>query len=172
MTVVVLQPKDVEGIINDIRLVGEITGTENEAAAIESDMRERIEKVKEKTSGLEKPEVLYIVWHDPLMAAGSGTFISDLVDMAGGVNVAGDMEDYKAISLEVVVERDPDIIITPTGMGEQPIYDFVVKEERLSEISAIKDGRIYKIDKNIVSRAGPRIVDALEETAVFIHPEA
>ncbi|MBU2560282.1 cobalamin-binding protein [archaeon] len=172
ITVVVLQPKDVEGILNDINLVGKITGAVNEAAALESDMRGRIEAVRTKTQSLDKPEVLYIVWHDPLMAAGSGTFISDLVDMAGGVNVAGDMDDYKAVSLEVVVDRDPAVIITTTGMGEQPIYDFVVNDERLSQVSAVKNGRIYKIDQNIVNRAGPRIVDALEEIAGFIHPEA
>lgn len=172
MTVVVLQPKDVEDILNDIRLAGKITGATSEAAALESDMKERIRAAREKIKGLEKPEVIYIVWHDPLMAAGSGTFISDLIDMAGGVNVAGNVEDYKAISLEVVLERDPEVIITPTGMGEQPIYDYVVSQERLSEVSAVKNGRVYKIDQNIVNRAGPRIVDAFEEIVLFIHPEA
>jgi iron complex transport system substrate-binding protein len=91
--------------------------------------------------------------------------------MAGGTSIAHDMEGYKAISLEVVVERDPDIIIIPTGMGEQPIYDFVVAEERLFDVSAVKNGRVHTIDQNIVNRAGPRIVDGLEEIAKYIHPE-
>jgi iron complex transport system substrate-binding protein len=172
MTVVVLQPRNVEGILHDIKLVGRIAGVEEEVTALESTMRNRMEAVQKETQNLEKPEVLYIVWHDPLMGAGSGTFISDLIDMAGGVNTAQDMEGYKAISLEVVLERDPDVIITPGGMGEQPIYDFVVSEERLGEVSAVKNERVYKIDQNIVSRAGPRIADALEELARFIHPEA
>jgi iron complex transport system substrate-binding protein len=171
MTVVVLQPKDVEGILRDIRLVGEITGVKSEADALESDMRSRMEKVIEKTRDLENPRVFYVVWHDPLMGAGSGTFIDDLIDISGGVNTAQDMEGYKAISLEVLIESDPEIIVTPTGMGEQPIYDFVVGDERLSELSAVKNGRIYRIDQDIVSRAGPRIVDGLEELANFIHPE-
>ena len=171
MTVVVLQPENVDGILHDIRLVGKITGEEARAMELAGDMENRIKKVQENTKNLEKPEVFYVVWHDPLMSAGSGTFISDLIDMAGAVNIAHDMEGYKAMSLEVVVERDPDIIIIPTGMGEQPIYDFVVAEERLGDVSAVKNERVYKIDQNIVSRAGPRIVDGLEEIAKFIHPE-
>ena len=171
MTVVVLQPENVDGILEDIRLVGKITGEEARAAELAGDMENRIKNVQENTKSLEKPEVFYVVWHDPLMSAGSGTFISDLIDMAGGTNIAHDMEGYKAMSLEVVVERDPDIIIIPTGMGKQPIYDFVVAEERLGDVSAVKNERVYKIDQNIVSRAGPRIVDGLEEFAKYIHPE-
>lgn len=171
MTVVVLQPKNVEGILRDIRLVGEIAGVKSEADALESGMRSRMESVKENTKGLEKPKVFYVVWHDPLMGAGSGTFIADLIDMSGGVNTAHELEGYKAISLEVLIESDPEIIVIPTGMGEQPIYDFVVSDERLSKISAVKNGKIYKIDQDIVSRAGPRIVDGLEEIALFIHPD-
>jgi iron complex transport system substrate-binding protein len=171
MTVVVLQPENVDGVLHDIRLVGKITGEEARAEELAGDMENRIKNVQENTKGLEKPEVFYVVWHDPMMSAGSGTFISDLIDMAGGTNIAHDMEGYKAMSLEVVVERDPDIIITPTGMGEQPIYDFVVAEERLFDVSAVKNGRVHTIDQNIVNRAGPRIVDGLEEIAKYIHPE-
>lgn len=171
MAVVVLRPENVDGILEDIKLVGKITGTEGEANALEAKMRSRMEAVRQKTQYLEKPKVFYVVWHDPLMAAGSNTFISDLIDMAGGTNIAHDMEGYKAISLEAVLERDPEVIITPTGMGEQPIYDFVVKEEWLGETSAVKNGRVHTIDQNIVNRAGPRIVDALEEFAKYIHPE-
>ncbi len=171
MPVAVLQPKNVDGILDDIRLVGKITGTEDRANELEAEMKGRIDAVRQKTQDLEKPGVFYVVWHDPLMSAGSGTFISDIITIAGGVNIAQDMEGYKTISLEAVVDRDPDVIIASTGPSQHSTYDSIIEEERLQAVSAVKNGRAYKIDKNIVSRAGPRIVEGLEEFAKFIHPE-
>lgn len=172
VTVVVLQPKNVAGVLEDIKLVGKLAGVEDRADSLESAMKDRIEAVQKETQDLEKPKVFYVVWHDPLMSAGSGTFISDLIGMAGGANIAQDMEGYKTISLEAVVDRNPDVIIASTGPGQHSTYDFVIEEELLKDVSAVKNGRVYAIDKNIVSRAGPRIVDGLEEFAGFIHPEA
>lgn len=169
--VVVLQPKNLDGILEDIKLVGELTGTENRAYALEAGMRERIEAVYKKTRNLEKPKVFYVVWHDPLMSAGSETFIYDIIIMAGGVNIAQDIVGYKTMSLETVIDRDPDIIIASIGPGQHSTYDFLMEEKRLQDVSAAKNGRIYAVDQNIVSRAGPRIVDGLEEFAKFIHPE-
>jgi len=169
--VAVLQPENLDGILEDIKLVGELTGTEDRAYALEAGMRERMEAVYKKTRNLEKPKVFYVVWHDPLMSAGSETFISDLISMAGGVNIAQDIVGYKTMSLETVVDRDPDIIIVSIGPGQHSTYDFLMEEKRLQDVSAAKNGRIYAVDQNIVSRAGPRIVDGLEEFAKFIHPE-
>lgn len=169
--VAVLQPKNLDGILEDIKLVGELTGTEDRAYALEAGMRKRIEAVYKNTRNLEKPKVFYVVWHDPLMSAGSETFISDLISMAGGVNIAQDIVGYKTMSLETVVDRDPDIIIVSIGPGQHSTYDFLMEEKRLQDVSAAKNGRIYAVDQNIVSRAGPRIVDGLEEFARFIHPE-
>lgn len=172
VTVAVLQPKNVDGILVDIKLVGKLAGVEDRADALESTMKERIEAVQKENQDLEKPDVFYVVWHDPLMSAGSGTFISDLIDMAGGTNIAQDMEGYKTISLEAVVDRDPDVIIASMGPGQHASYNFIIEEERLKEVSSVKNGRVHAVDQDIVSRAGPRIVDGLEEFARFIHPEA
>lgn len=169
--VVVLQPKNLDGILEDIKLVGKLTGVEDRAYKLEAEMRERIEAVYKKTRNLEKPKVFYVVWHDPLMSAGSETFISDLISMAGGVNIAQDLVGYKTISLEAVVDRDPDIIIASVGPGQHSTYDFLMEEKRLQETSALRNNRVYGIDQDIVSRAGPRIVDGLEEFAKFIHPK-
>ncbi len=171
MAVVVLRAENLDGILEDIKLVGKITGTEDRAHVLEAGMRKRIEDVHENTRNLEKPKVFYVVWHEPLMGAGSETFISDIIGMAGGVNIAQDMTGYKTMSLEAVVDRDPDVIIASAGPGQHSTYDFLMEEKRIQDGSAAKNGRIYAIDQNIVSRAGPRIVEGLAEFARFIHPE-
>jgi len=169
--VAVLDPDGLEGVLEDITLVGRLTGTDEQATALTGDLRARMDAVRERTRGLERPAVFYVVWHDPLMGAGSGTFIADLIETAGGENVARDMEGYQTMSLEVLIERDPEVIIASTGPGQHAAYDWVLGEERLKGVRAVRLGRVHAVDQDLVSRGGPRIVDALEDFAEFIHPE-
>ncbi|MFQ6136514.1 MAG: ABC transporter substrate-binding protein [Candidatus Hydrothermarchaeales archaeon] len=173
LTVVVLDPKGIDDILQNIRLVGKASGTEEDALGLVKKMNQRIEAITSKTttlSGMEKPRVFYVLWHDPLMSAGSGTFADDLIDMAGGINIAHELDGYKSISLENVIEQDPQVIIASVGMNPTTL-EYVRNEPRLQGTAAMKDGGVYGIDSDIVSRPGPRIVDALEEFARFIHPE-
>ena len=176
LSVVATDPKTIDEVIEAITLIGQVTGAEKEAASLLDDMQSRVKAVTDKTGKLseaQKPKVLYIVWHDPLMAAGSGTLHDELMRTAGGVNVAGDVDDYAGISLEAVITANPDIMIAGVGMGtgEDLPYQFITTEPRLRDTPARKNNRVYAIDVDLVGRPGPRIVDALEQFAEFIHPE-
>jgi iron complex transport system substrate-binding protein len=123
----------------------------------------------------EKPTVLHIIWHDPIWVAGKGTFEDELISRSGGVNSAP-VEGYKALSLERLVELNPDVIITTSGTGmgctqTNFSYEYIINEPRLRDIEAVRNKRVYVINADIVCRAGPRIVEALEEMAKMIHPE-
>ena len=88
LTVFGIKTTDLDDLLNDIRRVGEITDKEVEAQALTSEMESRIQAVTNQTAELEqRPRVFYIVWHDPLWTAGSGTFIDELIEKAGGVNI-------------------------------------------------------------------------------------
>jgi iron complex transport system substrate-binding protein len=176
LTVVAVNPTTIDGVIESITLIGKVTGAEKESANLVADMEKRVEAVTDKTgklTGAEKPRVLYIVWHDPLMASGSGTLHDELMRLAGGTNVAGDLEDYATISLEAVISANPQVFIAGVGMGtgEDLPLQFINTEERLVSTDARINNRIYGIDTDIVGRPGPRIVEALEQFAGFIHPE-
>jgi iron complex transport system substrate-binding protein len=176
LTVVVLNPKTVDEVLASITLVGKVTGKEKEAASLVADMQKRIKAVTDKTSKLsesQKPRVFYIVWHDPLMTAGAGTFHDELIQMAGGVNIAHDLNGYAVISMETVINANPEVIIAGIGMGtgEDLPLQFVKTESRLQDVDARKNERIYSTNMDIVGRPGPRIVDALEEFLKLIHPE-
>ncbi|OGO32497.1 MAG: hypothetical protein A2Z29_06765 [Chloroflexi bacterium RBG_16_56_11] len=176
LTVVALNPKTLDEVLDAITLVGKITSQEKEAGDLTKDMQKRIKSVTDKTGRLteeQKPRVFYVVWHDPLMTAGSGTFIDELISKAGGANIAGDLSDYADISLEAVVAADPQIMVAGVGMGtgEDLPLQFLKTESRLGDTEARRSARIYPIDTDIVGRAGPRITDALEEFARIIHPE-
>jgi len=176
LTVLALAPTSIDGVLSSITLIGEITGQHRQASQLVNDLRTRIKTVASKTRKLapnQRPRVLYLTWHDPLMTAGTETLANDLIDKAGGQNIAYDISGDRAIDLETVVHRDPQVIIASVGMGtgEDLPWQYVKTESRLEDTQALVDKRVYKIDGDIIHRPGPRIADALELMAQFIHPE-
>ena len=177
VTFMVLDPKDIDGILGDIELVGEITGTEKEAKKLTKDMQDSISQVADLMEGVSKVSVFFIIdatdttlpW-----TAGSGSFIDALITMAGGENIAGGTQGaWVQFSLEQIVSSDPEVIIIQTMTGGVPT---ISKEELEAhpvwgEMTAVKQGNIRFINGDLVSRPGPRIVQGLAEMARIIHPE-
>jgi len=177
ITVLTLAPKSLDEVLDAISLTGRATGAEDRAEEMVSDMRARIKAVTDRTETLsasEKPGVFYVLWHDPLMTVGPGVLLSELITKAGGSNIAAGLDDdYPKISLEAVIVADPAIIITDGGHGEGgglPLA-FAQAEPRLEAVAARRNGRVYEIDSDLVTIAGPRIVAGLEEMARLLHPD-
>jgi iron complex transport system substrate-binding protein len=176
LTVIGLNPKNIDDVLTAITLVGKATGQEKEAASLVADMQKRIKAVIDKTSKLsesQKPRVFYIFWQDPIWTAGAGSFEDELIQKAGGVNIAHDLNGYIDISLETVINDNPQVIIAGVDMGtgkDSPLQ-FVQTESRLQDVDARQNERIYGTNMDVVGRPGPRIVDALEEFLKLIHPE-
>lgn len=169
--VVVFRPKDFEGALKDIELAGKITGAEERGKRITEDMQKRINAVKADAKKLKyTPRVFFAVSDEPLMAAGPGTLINDLIEASGGRNIFADAETrYPVVSLESVLERDPELIITNTRDKHTALnFEEVTGKKEWQNINAVKNARMYVIDADIVARQGPRIVDALEQFAEWI----
>lgn len=176
LTVVALTPGSLNEVLDSITLVGKLTGQSREASKLVNDLRTKIEAVADETQNLspdQKPRVFYITWHDPLMTAGTETLADDVISSAGGQNIAYDISGDKAINLETVIHRDPQVIVASVGMGsgEDLPWQYVQTEPRLENTQALFNDRVYKIDGDVIHRPGPRIVDALDQMARFIHPE-
>ena len=174
LAVFALAPQSLDGILEDIRMVGKITGEEDEASKLVAQTETRIKAITDKTQNLDgKPRVFYITWHEPLWSVGLGTTTQELIQKAGGVNIFQDITGHKMVNLEEVIARNPEVIIACTGHGEakgKP-FEWANEEPRLGVTEARKNNRVYQIDADLVSRDGPRIVDALEWFAYFIHPD-
>ncbi len=174
LTVFALAPENLDEVLKDIEVVGKITGKEEETSELVAQMENRIKAITDITRDLEeRPRVFYITWHDPLWSVGSETHHQELIEKAGGVNIFQDITGYKTVNLETVIARDPEVIIACTGHGEakgKP-FEWAMEEPRLGVTEARKNNRIYQIDADLVSRTGPRIIEALEQFAHFIHPE-
>ncbi|MFH1775876.1 MAG: ABC transporter substrate-binding protein [Chloroflexota bacterium] len=175
-TVLALESSILEEVMESIAFVGAVAGKEKEAAELLTAMRLRIKSVTDKTDGLsieQRPRVFYAVWHDPLKTAGGDTIHSELIQKAGGTNIAGDLAGYAGIGLETVLDANPQVIIASTthGSSGELTFRFMETEPRLSTTDARRYHRVYHLDGNLVSRTGPRLVDGLEIFARFIHPE-
>jgi len=177
LAVLNLFPKTLDEVLEAITLLGKVTDKNKEASQLVTEMRNRIKAVTDKTAKLteaQRPRVFYIIWHDPLKTSGSDNRIHELIISAGGINIAQDLSGMsKAIGLETVIEANPEVIIAGTGMGTGvglPLQ-FALTEPRLTGVDARINGRVYGISNNLIGRPGPRIVDALEKFAQFIHPE-
>lgn len=176
LTVVAIIPHNVQEVLGSITLIGKLTRQDKEAAALVSNLQQRIDAIVAKASKLtdaEKPRVFYIIWHDPIWTTGAGTFEDSLIEMAGGVNIAHKLTSYVAIGLETVIDANPQIMIAGVGMGtgESLTLQFLQNESRLASTDARLNNKIFSVDMNIVARPGPRIVDALEAYFRLIHPE-
>ncbi len=176
ITVFALNPETLDDVLASIVLTGRITGAEANAAELVYEIQQRIKAVTEKTAGLpleQRPATFYVLWHDPLKTAGSGTLQDELIQKAGGTNIARETTGYANISLEVVVNENPAVIIAGTshGSSDDQTYQFARTESRLNGSDAHQYDRVYAIDSDLTSRAGPRLVLGLEKLAEFIHPE-
>ena len=177
LTVLTLNPRTMDEVIEAINLIGRATANEDEASQLVAEMKQRIKSITDKTASLTKaqmPRVFYVLWHDPLRTVDAETRIHELIVKAGGINIAENLEgDYPTISLEAVIMANPQVIIAGSGhgAGANLPYEFAITESRLREVAARQNNRVYKIDTDLTSRPGPRIVDGLEELAKMIHPE-
>ena len=176
LTVVVLDPVDMDGVMDNISLVGTLTGNEAVADQKVGELEERIDYITEQTATLseaEKPGVLHVTWHDPLWTVGSDNFLNTVIEMAGGTNIFTDVSGDVQVDIEQAVTRNPQVITVVGSHGSDTgSYDYVVAEDSpFNETDAYQNGRVFMVDGDIVSRPGPRIVEALELFAEFFYPE-
>ena len=175
LKVVSLNPKTMDDILENIRLVGNITGNDDTAASLTADMTQQIRDITDMTEDIpdsRKPRVLYIVWHEPMYAAGAGSYPDDLIQMTGGNNII-QAQGWPVISIEDVVDKNPQIIIcSGMGGGSYTIMEAITGNQVLAQTDAVKNNKVYPVDDpNTIELAGPRIVQGLAELHGFIAPE-
>lgn len=175
ITVIILGPDGIDAILADIELVGKIMGIEAAAKQLTAKMREDILAMVSKTALISRPKVFYeLDGTDPTKpwTAGPGSFVNDLISLAGGINIgAGGPTQGFQINTEEIVNSNPDIIILADVVSGGVTPESVADRAGWSKIAAIVNEEIHEIDPNITSRGGPRIVEALERLIEIIHPE-
>ena len=167
--------RDVAGVIDGVRRVGVLVGHEQDANALASRLRREIDELRQRFAGIAdegKPRVFYEVWHEPLMTAGQRSFISELIELAGGRSLFHEVDrEYFQVSFEEVVRRRPEVILGAEIEGAMGNLASLAELPGWRELPAVRDGRVFAVDGDIVSRPGPRVTEALRLIARRLHPE-
>jgi iron complex transport system substrate-binding protein len=162
--VIVVDPAGFDGLFKSIEEIGIACGKKTEALDLVKEMKGSIGSMK-KDAGPAVPGIYFEIWHDPLMTAGKGSFIDEMITLAGGRNIAWDTpRPYSRFSAELIIERDPDVIILGYMVRGESAVDSVRKRAGWSGIKAVKESRVYDdIDPDILFRPGPRLIKGIEE---------
>lgn len=169
----VVEPDTFDAIPSRIQMIGRMLNRSAAADAVAMDMRQRIAEIQKRTESRPRPRVLYVLNSQPLITAGPGSFINQVIGLAGGTNVAAQAAvAYPRLNMEAVLAEDPDVIVFPVGKAEgiPPAEQDLWR--RWTSLSAVKQGRLHQIPADLLNRPGPRIVDGLEQLAKILHPEA
>lgn len=171
VTVAVFEATSVEGVLAQILTIGRLTGRTKEAEALVQSMRARLDAVAAKVVQAPKPRVYWEL--DALLySVGKGSIIDDMITRAGGDNIGRSLAgEWPQFNMEALVAADPEVIfLADHDFGETAAK--VASRAGWSGITAVKQGRIVEIDDiNLVSRPGPRIVEAVEYIAKALHPD-
>jgi iron complex transport system substrate-binding protein len=170
--VVTLDATDFPDLLADIRTIGDITGATEAADALTADMQGRADDVAtEVAQAGGQVTCFFEVYYPPLTTLGPNTYIFDLLRRAGCDPVTGSAKtDYPTWSVEKLVAESPDVYLTTPESAKS--VQAVAARPGFDAITAVTSGRVILVDSDLVTRAGPRAIDGLEELAAALHPVA
>lgn len=170
LPVLAINPSNLREVMDALMLLGKATGAVDAAAQVIGEMEDKIQWVETAVRDLPheaRPLVFVEVWDEPLMTCGPGSFMQELIELAGGQNLAADVSDaWVEYSSELVVERDPEVILLT-----RPYVDELMARSAWQGISAVRNGRVVEVNSDPFVRTTPRLADALVELATILHPE-
>lgn len=167
--VILYEGIDLEGAYDSIAALGEVIYAEEEASNLILEIQQKVEEVKAKVKDKEKPKVYYAAdfGKNGDYTATGDTFIGQILEIAGGKNIAKDSTGWK-YSLEEIIENDPEYILISKYYG---MKDSFMDTAGYKELSAVKNNNVIEIDDDILARQGPRLGQAIEELAKIFHPD-
>ncbi|OYD07499.1 ABC transporter substrate-binding protein [Paludifilum halophilum] len=168
LTVIAFEPQNLKAVYEKIRQVGKAIHAEEEAEKTVKEMKEE-QKLAEKIASQVPEDEQVKVWLEvspDLHTGGDGTFMDQLITMAGGENVAGKEKDWVQVSEEKVVQWNPDVILFTHGDRES-----IQSRSGWNKVNALKEERVEALDTNRVSRPGPRITQGLLNISKALYPD-
>jgi len=168
--VIVLGDKEnFNGVYDTISKLGQVVNASERSQSVITRMKKKVADVAQKVASARKPTVYYVAGFGKGgdFTAGKDTFIGNMIEMAGGKNAAADIIGWK-YSLEKLVEKNPDVLICSKLYDSKEGIETAVGYK---DLLAVKSGKLFEIDENIIVRQGPRLADGLEAIAKLVHPE-
>ena len=166
-------PRSVEEMIASVEHIGNALGVEKSAAAVAGDLRARLFNLDRRLNSTKPRRVLFVVWPDPMISVGRDTFIADALRHAGGRSIVETAAEWPHISLEEVVRLQPEFLVFASAHAGDTQHDIDALRTRpgWKDLVAIQQGNIVVVS-DAINRPAPRIVDAIEQLAHALHPQA
>lgn len=173
--VVVNDAQSFEEVYQSIEMIGKSIGETEKAAELVDSMKNSFTELKKKAESI-KPEeqktVFVEVSPEPeIYTAGNHTFINEMLELIGAKNAAGDMEGWPKVDPEVMVERNPDVIVTTYGYYTEKPVEKVLARKGWNNVKAVKDQQVFDVHSDLVTRSGPRLAEGAEVLAKAIYPD-
>ena len=172
IAVYVTDPRDLEGVFRSILSVGDLLNESVAATELVKELSARSEKVERDVAGLPPVSVFFQLSGQPLYTAGKSSFVTNLIERAGGRSVTSHVnEAWPRLSDEAALASRPEAVIMLTGDAMGAAANTKVAAA-LKNSPAVQNGRVYLINGDLLTRPGPRLIDGLEQMAHALHPEA
>ncbi|MBV9242907.1 MAG: cobalamin-binding protein [Acidobacteria bacterium] len=166
IAVYVMNPTSLDGVLTDLGKLGDMLGTPEKAGNLVLEIRRRINNVNASLVGADKTTVFVQISKEPLFTTGRDAFLNSVINAAGGRSVTSSVATaFPKLSKETASTLNPEVIILSDS------EDNAAPNEAFNSSPAVTQKRVYKINADIISRPGPRLVDALEQIAADLHPE-
>ena len=164
----------IEAIYLDIAYIAAVVKHEENGAKIIANMKKEIEAVRKKGASIaqdKKKTVYFEIGAAPYMySLGTGTFINEMIEIIGAQNILADQKSWVSVSDEMVLAKDPDVILTNVNYIPNPI-DEIMARSGWASLKAVKSKKAFGIDTNSSSRPNHNIIKALKEMAKAVYPE-
>lgn len=162
----------IEGIYGDIMFIADSLKVSDKGQELVDNMTNKIAEIKEKSSAIENKKTVYfeIAGAPNLYSFGSGVFLNEMIEIVGAENILADQQKWIAVSDEVIVAANPDVILTNVDYIENAV-DEIKNRAGWENVTAIKNNDVYYIDRDASSLSNHNIVKALDQMAEVIYPE-
>lgn len=149
-----------------VPVLGRVVGDTVRAKVVVDSVTRTLDRVRAAMRGVHRPTAFWKAWDSPVIAIGGGSFLSELVDIAGGRNIYGDdPRPSFDVTIEDVVRRDPDVVLAGPESGAR-----MRAEPAWRALRAVREGRVLIIDTMLVGRPGVRLGEAAVSLARLLHP--
>lgn len=168
ITVFTVNPHGIEGIYKSIASLGQALNREQTADKLVGLLRQREAAVRQRVHDKPSVKVLMLVWYDPIITVGKDAYITQLIEIAGGHSVTGDIsQEWPQVSLESVLARAPEALLLVRG--SKMSLDTIRSRPGWTSLPAVRDKRVYYVDDRI-EYPSPVAFDALEDLAKQFYP--
>lgn len=173
LPVYVTDPHSVDEMITSVEHIGKVLHAEKTAAPVAEDLRERLSDLDRRIAGAAPRRVLFVVWTDPLISVGRGTFIADAMRRAGARSVVDTAAEWPRVNLEEIVRLQPEFLVFAGAHAGDTQHDVDALRTRPGwrDLDAMRHGKIVVIS-DAINRPAPRMVDTIEQLAHALHPDS